>query len=62
MCEVVVKFAWSFWSNSSDGMAKWGANMTECSTEMELYIILATLENFECWNLTLLIMKCHHLK
>ncbi len=25
-------------------------------------IILATLENFECWNLRLLIMKCTHVK
>ncbi len=30
--------------------------------EMELYIILANLENFEHWNQTHLIMKCHHLK
>ncbi len=27
--------------------------MTKYASEMELYIIIATLENFECWNFRL---------
>ncbi len=37
-------------------MARMGANMTVC-TEMELYIILTILENFEHWNQAHLIAK-----
>ncbi len=37
-------------SNSSDCMAKLDANMIEHTSEMELYIILATLEKCECLN------------
>ncbi len=36
------------WSNSIDSTARLGANTTEHTSEIELYIILATLENFEC--------------
>ncbi len=43
-------------------MARLGANMIKHTYEMELYIILATLEKFECWNWTLLIMTFHHVK
>ncbi len=31
-------------------MARLGANTFEHASEMELYIILATLESFEHWN------------
>ncbi len=48
-----------FWSNFSDCMARLGANMKEHASEVELYIILATLENFECLNQN---TKCHRLK
>ncbi len=63
-CDVAVKFAQSFWQNSSDCLARLGANMTVYTSEMELYIIFATLvENSERWNrTTLLILKCHCLK
>ncbi len=46
-----------FWSNSNDSMANLGTDTTEHASEMELYIILATLENFECWNQILLITQ-----
>ncbi len=36
--------------------------MTEHASELELYIILATLEKFKYWNLTLLITKYHCLQ
>ncbi len=55
-CEVVLS---RFYSNSSDSTAKFGATKTEHASEMELVIILATLENFERWNQTLLITKSH---
>ncbi len=32
------KFLWSFWSNSSDCMAKLGANMVKDAYEIDLYI------------------------
>ncbi len=51
-----MKFALRFWSNSSDIMARLD------TFEMELYIILATLEKFECWNPTLLITRSHQVK
>ncbi len=41
MCEVVVKFAWTFWPNCSDCMAGLDTNVPE----MELNMILATSEN-----------------
>ncbi len=34
-----------------------GTNMIEHVSEMELYIILSTLERFEHWNRTVLIIK-----
>ncbi len=34
-----------------------GPNTIEHVSEMELYIFLSTLEKFECWNRTVLIMK-----
>ncbi len=43
-----------FWSNSSDYTARLGAITTENASEMKLYIILATLENFEHKNQTIL--------
>ncbi len=45
-CQVYMEF----WTNSNDSKARLSANTTQHSSEMELYIILATLENFECWN------------
>ncbi len=42
-------------------MARFGANTTEHVFEIELHIILATLDNFDHWNWTLLITKCHYL-
>ncbi len=36
--------------NSSDCTARSGANMIKNTSEMELNIILASLENFECLN------------
>ncbi len=50
MCEVIVKFALSFSTNSSDGMARLDANITKYAPEMELYIILAILENSDTLN------------
>ncbi len=47
-CQVCTEF----WSNSSDCTAKLGANTAEQPSEMELYTILTTLENFECRNQT----------
>ncbi len=41
------------WANSIDSMVRLGANTTEHGSQMELYIILATLDKFECWNRTL---------
>ncbi len=38
MCKVVVKFARSFWSNSSDYVARLGINMTEYTPEMEFSV------------------------
>ncbi len=58
MRQAVAKFAQTeLWSNCTDSIARLGTNMTEHKSEMELYIILATLENFECWNQTILITK-----
>ncbi len=42
-----VKFVQSLWSNSSNYMAKLEANMIKQASEIELYIILATLETFD---------------
>ncbi len=41
-----VKFAQSFWSNSSDCTARLDANTIEHASEMELNIILATSQKF----------------
>ncbi len=49
-CAEMLSSLQNFWSNSSDCRAKLGAHMTEYTSEMELYIILGTLENFEHWN------------
>ncbi len=47
-CQVCTEF----WSNSADCTAKLGVNTTEHMSEMELYIILATLENFENYKMS----------
>ncbi len=39
-----------------------GANTIGHISEMELYIILSTLQMFECWNWTVLIMKYQRVK
>ncbi len=39
-------------------MANSGANTIKHVSEMEMYIILSTLEKLEHWNLTVLITKC----
>ncbi len=39
LCQVCTEF----WSNSSDCMATLGANMTEYTSQMELFVILALL-------------------
>ncbi len=57
-CQVCTEF----WSNSSGCTGRLCTNMTKHTSEAELYVTLATLENFECWNQTLLIKKCHHFK
>ncbi len=48
-----VKLAQSLLSKSSECMAILGADKIQ---QMELYIILATLEKFECWNQALSII------
>ncbi len=55
MTEVIMEFMQSFWP-------RLGANTIKHISELELYIFSTTLENYECWNQTLLIMKCHHIK
>ncbi len=44
MNDVFVYFAWSFISNSGHFMAVLGANMIKYASEVELYMIPATLE------------------
>ncbi len=39
-----------------------GANMIEHVSEMQLYIILSTLEMFESWNQTVLTKKYQRVK
>ncbi len=39
-----------FWSNYDNFTANLGVNMVEHASEVELYIILATLGKFVCWN------------
>ncbi len=39
-----------------------GANMIGHVSEMELYVILSTLEKFELWNRTVLITKYQQVK
>ncbi len=39
-----------------------GTNTIKHVSEMELYIILSTLEKFECWNRTVLITKYQQVK
>ncbi len=46
-----------FWSNSGHFMANLGANMIDHASEVELYIILPTLEMFLHCNRTVLIKK-----
>ncbi len=58
LCQVCMEFQ----SNSSDCIARVGVNMAAQTSEMELYIILVALENVECWNQTLVVLKCHCLK
>ncbi len=52
-----VKFEQCFCSKTYHFMGNLGANTIEHVSEMELSFIFSTLEKFECWNLTVLIMK-----
>ncbi len=55
-----------FWSNSIDFIASLGANMAEHASEMKLYIILATLENFmlqlDCFNHKMILSQAKPVK
>ncbi len=57
-----VEFEQCFFSKSDHFTGNLGANMIEHISEMELYIILLTLEKFECRNLTYLITKYQWVK
>ncbi len=50
LCQVCMEI-WSISSDCTDRLPL-GTNKTEHASEIELFIILATLENFEHWNLT----------
>ncbi len=45
-----VEFVWYLGWKSDHFMAHLGENSIEYVSEMEMYIILSTLEKFECWN------------
>ncbi len=45
-----VEFEQCFCSKTDHFTGNLGANTIEQVSEMELYIILSTLEKFECWN------------
>ncbi len=52
-----VEFEQSFYSKSDHFIVNLSTNTIEHVSEMGLYIILSTLDKFERWNQTLLIMK-----
>ncbi len=57
-----VSFEWWFCSKTDHCTGNLGVNMIKHLSEMELYNILLTLEKFECWNWTVLIMKFQPMK
>ncbi len=46
-----VEFEWCYYLKIDHFMGNLGTNTIKHVSEMELYIILSTLEKFECWNL-----------
>ncbi len=55
--EYYVKFKQCFCSKTDHFMGNLGANTIKHVSDMELYIILSTLEKFKHWNRTFLITK-----
>ncbi len=57
-----VEFEQCFCSKTDYFTGNLGANTIKHVSEMELYIILSTLDKFECWNRTVLITKYQWVK